>query len=71
MATVKRANAALIARANSIINDMALLETDLYKAGDQELAAVVKRARREFIIPSGPYTGAIGTQGVNAGAIRR
>lgn len=64
----RRADSTLLARLATMRNDLRVLETDLRRYGDPELADVVKRARREFEHPN--YTSAINTLGVDARAVR-
>lgn len=64
----RRADTPLFTRLATLSSDMATLEADLLKHGDQELASVVKRARRELQHPA--FTGANNTRGVDSGAVR-
>jgi hypothetical protein len=65
----RRADTTLLGRIQTADADLKQLEIDLMRFGDRELAKVVKRARRELLLPA--RTGAVNTLGVNADAVRR
>jgi hypothetical protein len=55
-------------RIDTMRNDMKLLESDLFRAGDQELGYAVQQARREI---DNIYISASGTFGVNHSDVRK